>query len=218
MDTAAKKHRIGRFFLSLEGFSSEYAEDFFTLKRIKKYARPNSMGVSHKEILSLLPFDAQVDRSLLPSGPKTHRLFSDRLSTHFALTRYRELLPEIYYALLTRDGERFIQSFGEDCGSGTDGIISLLRRKMSIVVRPSENRPDAEETVLSFDGERYFIDGRGADEAQLAAFVEALPDDTLICEDLPSAAGFTLRVAIENSGAPELLYAVLTRAEGEERN
>ena len=218
MDNASKKHRCGRFFLSLEGFSAEAAEDWFALKKIKRYARPNDLGVSHKTILSLLPFDAQVDRSLLPSGVKTHQLFSDRLSTRYALSRCGELLPETYFALLTRDGERFIQSFGagESYECSENGIVKLLRDKKSIVIRPSENRPDTRETAVSFDGADYHIGDMSIDDGELMRMLGDLPDDHLICENVPAAADFTLRIATVNNGTPEVLFSVLTRAEGEE--
>ena len=131
MSSSEKSHPFGCFALAFRGFSPEYAEEWFYLKSIKKYALPNSIGVSHKDILSLLPFDARIDKSLLPSGEKTYQLFADRLSTRYALSRHRELTPEIYYALLTKDGERFILPYGdaESLERSEKGIAELIRQK-----------------------------------------------------------------------------------------
>ena len=139
MSSTIKKHPFGCFALSFRGFDPEYAEEWFYLKSIKKYALPNSIGVSHKDILSLLPFDARIDKSLLPSGEKTYQLFADRLSTRYALSRHRERTPEIYYVLLTKDGERFILPYGEaeTLERSETGIAELIRRKGCVTVRPT---------------------------------------------------------------------------------
>ena len=211
MDTAL--NRISDFFLSFKGFSPEYAEEWRYLKGIKKYAKPNSLGVSHRDILSLLPFDARIDRSLLPSGVKTHQLFADRLSTRFVLSRHRDLTPEIYFSLLTRDGERFIQSYdtAQESDCGLCGILELIRKLGKVVARPSENSFSACETVLSYDGNSYYADGERLSESEMWDRLKALPDDSIICQYIEGI--FDIRIAAINDGKPELLYSVMLERE-----
>lgn len=216
MSSTIKKHPFGCFALSFRGFDPEYAEEWFYLKSIKKYALPNSIGVSHKDILSLLPFDARIDKSLLPSGEKTYQLFADRLSTRYALSRHRERTPEIYYVLLTKDGERFILPYGEAeaLERSETGIAELIRRKGCVTVRPSENSFCARETLYRFDGESFYIAGRKVTEAELLQDLAELPEDTVVCRHIESKFDFSLRIATLNCGTPELLYAVLTGSDG----
>ena len=216
MSSSEKKRRFGCFALAFRGFDPEYAEEWFYLKSIKKYALPNSVGVSHKDILSLLPFDARVDKSLLPSGEKTYQLFADRLSTRYALSRHKALTPEIYYALLTKDGERFILPYGEveTLERSEKGIAELIRKKGCVTVRPSENSFCARETLYCFDGESFSIDGKKVTEAELLQALAELPEDTVICQHIESRFDFSLRIATLNCGTPELLYAVLTGGDG----
>ena len=221
MSSSEKSHPFGCFALAFRGFSPEYAEEWFYLKSIKKYALPNSIGVSHKDILSLLPFDARIDKSLLPSGEKTYQLFADRLSTRYALSRHRELTPEIYYALLTKDGERFILPYGdaESLERSEKGIAELIRQKGCVTVRPSENSFAACETLYRFDGESFYIADRKVTEAELLQDLAGLPEDTIVCRHIGSKLDFSLRIATLNCGTPELLYAVLTGSDGSsERN
>ena len=216
MSSTIKKHPFGCFALSFRGFDPEYTEEWFYLKSIKKYALPNSIGVSHKDILSLLPFDARIDKSLLPSGEKTYQLFADRLSTRYALSRHRELTPEIYYVLLTKDGERFILPYGEAeaLERSEAGIAELIRRKGCVTVRPSENSFCARETLYRFDGESFYIADRKVSEAELLQDLAELPEDTVVCRHIESKSDFSLRIATLNCGTPELLYAVLTGSDG----
>ncbi len=221
MSSTIKKHPFGCFALSFRGFAPEYAEEWFYLKSIKKYALPNSIGVSHKAILSLLPFDARIDKSLLPSGEKTYQLFADRLSTRYALSRHRELTPEIYYVLLTKDGERFILPYGEAeaLERSEKGIAELIRKKGCVSVRPSENSFDARETLYRFDGESFYIAERKVTEAELLQELAELPEDTVVCRHIESKFDFSLRIATLNCGTPELLYAVLVGSDNSpERN
>ncbi len=216
MSSYNKKHPFGCFALAFRGFAPEYAEEWFHLKSIKKYALPNSIGVPHKDILRLLPFDARIDRSLLPSGEKTYQLFADRLSTRYALSRHRELTPEIYYALMTKDGERFILPYGEAQAleRSEKGIAELIRRKGCVTVRPSENSFTARETLYGFDGESFYIAERKVTETELLQELAQLPEDTVVCRHVESKFDFSLRIATLNCGAPELLYAVLTGRDG----
>ena len=215
MSSSAIKHPFGCFALSFRGFSPEYAEEWFYLKNIKKYAQSNNIGVSHKDILSLLPFDASVDMSLLPSGSKTYQLFSDRLSTRFTLNRHKELTPEIYFSLLTRDGERFILPYGEaeKYQRSEAGIAQLIRDKGRVVIRPSENLFSSRETLYRFDGEHFYIAEHEASESELLKALSELPEDSTVCRYIESSADYSLRIATVNCGHPELLYAVLVGCE-----
>lgn len=221
MSSSEKKHPFGCFALSFRGFDPEYAEEWFYLKSIKKYALGNSIGVSHKDILSLLPFDARIDKSLLPSGSKTYQLFADRLSTRYALSRHRELTPEIYFSLHTRNGERFILPYGkaQSYERSENGILSFICDKGCVVIRPSENRFSSREALYRFDGERFYIDGTEASEAELLSALKALPEDSIVCQSIESSFEHSLRIATVNCGTPELLYAVITGSdESHERN
>lgn len=212
-------HRFGCFLMSFGGFNAEYAEEWYELKKIKGSAHKNNLNLSHRDILRLLPFDARVDTSILPSGPKTDRLFADRLSTYFVMSRHRELVPEVYFSLLTRDGERFILSYGEAEGRyelSESGIAALLRDKKQLTVCPSKYGFAARETLCSYDGESYKIDGRSCTEEELINWLAGRPDDTVVCGTISASRDCDLRIAVLNQGTPELLYAVATKAEDTE--
>ena len=75
--------------LLFRGFTFATADEWLYLDGIKKYKRKNNIGMSDKEIFSLLPFDAKFDK-----------LFGDVLSMSYALDKHTELLPEQYYSSL----------------------------------------------------------------------------------------------------------------------
>ncbi len=215
MENHLSKHHLRSFLLAFEGFSDTYAEDWIYLKGIKKHAVRNNLGISAKSILSLLPFDARIDASLLPSGEKTYQLFADRLSTSYMLARHPGLCPGIYFSLLLRDGKQFYLPFGsaaEKYSRDADGVIELLKDKGELIVRPSENLMWAREQLLSFDGEGYSLDGKGIGFDELKAAICALPPDYIVCENVKSNFAYTLHIATLNRGKPELLYSVLTES------
>ena len=82
--------------------------------------------MSDKDIFSLLPFDAKFDK-----------LFGDMLSMRYALDKHPELLPELYYSLLTRDGERFILPLNGSAEQSIDAVMRLIRDNSSTST-PSE--------------------------------------------------------------------------------
>ena len=139
--------------LLFRGFTFATADEWFYLESIKKYKRRNNIGMSDKDIFSLLPFDAKFDK-----------LFGDLLSTSYALDKHPELLPEQYYSLLTRDGERFILPLRPELSQSTDGIISLIREKGNVLVRKASNSVKTREHVCRFDGESFFFDEKALDE------------------------------------------------------
>ena len=48
--------------LLFRGFTFATADEWFYLESIKKYKRRNNIGMSDKDIFSLLPFDAKFDK------------------------------------------------------------------------------------------------------------------------------------------------------------
>ena len=104
--------------LLFRGFTFATSDEWFYLDSIKKYKRKNNIGMSDKDIFSLLPFDSKFDK-----------LFGDVISMSYALDKHPELLPEQYYSLLTRDGEQFILPLRSGLEQSLDGVMALLREK-----------------------------------------------------------------------------------------
>lgn len=189
--------------LLFRGFTFATADEWFYLDRIKKYKRKNNIGMSDKDIFSLLPFDSKFDK-----------LFGDLLSMSYALDKHTELLPEQYYSLLTRDGEQFILPLRPGLSQSMDGIISLIREKGNVLVRKASNSVKTKEHVCRFDGESFFFDEKSLDEAGMREKLEKLPSGTIITELVKSNFAPTLHLAFLNRGdGPELLFSVLTEAQ-----
>ena len=189
--------------LLFRGFTFATADEWFYLDRIKKYKRKNNIGMSDKDIFSLLPFDSKFDK-----------LFGDLLSMSYALDKHTELLPEQYYSLLTRDGGQFILPLRPGLSQSMDGIISLIREKGNVLVRKASNSVKTKEHVCRFDGESFFFDGNALDEIGIREKLEKLPSGTIITELVKSNFAPTLHLAFLNRGdGPELLFSVLTEAQ-----
>ena len=189
--------------LLFRGFTMATAAQWLYLDGIKKYKRPNNIGMSDKEIFSLLPFDAKFDK-----------LFGDALSLSYALDKHSELLPERYYSLLTRDGERFILPLETRLEQSLDGVVSLIREKGEVLVGGASNSVKAKSAVYGFDGESFFADGKALGEDELRERLLRAPDGTIITQLIRSDFAPTLHLAFLNRGdAPELLYSVLTEEE-----
>ncbi len=189
--------------LLFRGFTFATADEWFYLDRIKKYKRKNNIGMSDKDIFSLLPFDSKFDK-----------LFGDLLSMSYALDKHTELLPEQYYSLLTRDGGQFILPLRPGLSQSMDGIISLIREKRNVLVRKASNSVKTKEHVCRFDGESFFFDEKSLDEAGMREKLEKLPSGTIITELVKSNFAPTLHLAFLNRGdGPELLFSVLTEAQ-----
>lgn len=189
--------------LLFRGFTFATADEWFYLDRIKKYKHKNNIGMSDKDIFSLLPFDSKFDK-----------LFGDLLSMSYALDKHTELLPEQYYSLLTRDGGQFILPLRPGLSQNMDGIILLIREKGNVLVRKASNSVKTKEHVCRFDGESFFFDGNALDEAGMREKLEKLPSGTIITELVKSSFAPTLHLAFLNRGdGPELLFSVLTEAQ-----
>ena len=195
--------------LLFRGFTFATADEWFYLESIKKYKRKNNIGMSDKDIFSLLPFDAKFDK-----------LFGDVLSTSYALDKHPELLPEQYYILLTRDGGQLILPLRPGLAQSMDGIVSLIHEKGSVLVRRASNSVKTKEHICRFDGESFFFDEKPLDEAGLRERIASLPSGTIITELVKTDFAPTLHLAFLNRGdGPELLFSVLTEAqEGTARN
>ena len=131
--------------LLFRGFTFATADEWFYLDGIKKYKRKNNIGMSDKEIFSLLPFDAKFDK-----------LFGDVLSMSYALNKHIELLTEQYYSLLTRDGEQFILPLKDGLDQSMDGVLALIREKGRVSVRKASNSVKTKEHICGFDGEAFY--------------------------------------------------------------
>ena len=139
--------------LLFRGFTFATADEWLYLDGIKKYKRKNNIGMSDKEIFSLLPFDAKFDK-----------LFGDVLSMSYALDKHTELLPEQYYSLLTRDGEQFILPLRDGLEQSMDGVLALIREKGRVSVRKASNSVKTKEHVCGYDGEAFYFDSACLDE------------------------------------------------------
>ena len=186
--------------LLFRGFTFATADEWFYLESIKKYKRKNNIGMSDKDIFSLLPFDAKFDK-----------LFGDVLSTSYALDKHPELLPEQYYILLTRDGGQLILPLRPGLAQSVDGIVSLIRKKGNVLVRRASNSVKTREHICRFDGESFFFDEKPLDEIGMREKLEKLPSGTIITELVKTDFAPTLHLAFLNRGdGPELLFSVLT--------
>lgn len=216
MNNINKSHSLRSFLLSFRGFDVENAGNWLYLKSIKKHKKPNNIGIRDREILSLLPFDAQIDASLLPSGSKTPQLFADMLSTSKMLVRHSGLTPELYFCLLIRDGEQFYLPLGEakeQYTADTEGVIGLLKDKGELCLRPSENSLRVTESIASYADGEYLIDGKKLTEAEFKDFICGLPENTVVTEKISSVFEPVLHIATLNRGKPEFLHALLTEEE-----
>lgn len=189
--------------LLFRGFTFATADEWFHLERIKKYKRKNNLGISDKEIFSLLPFDAKFDK-----------LFGDQLSMSYALDRHSELLPERFYSLLTRDGEQFILPLHDGLEQSLDGVIRIIREKGAVTVRKASNSVKTREHTYGFDGSAFFIDGETLSEAEMRRKLASLPSGYIITELIRSSFAPTLHLAFVNEGdGPEPLFSILTDAQ-----
>lgn len=189
--------------LLFRGFTFATADEWFYLDGIKKYKRKNNIGMSDKEIFSLLPFDAKFDK-----------LFGDVLSMSYALNKHIELLTEQYYSLLTRDGEQFILPLKDGLDQSMDGVLALIRKKGRVSVRKASNSVKTKEHICGFDGEAFYFDSAYLDEDAMCEKLGSLPSGTMISELIASTFAPTLHLAFLNGGdAPELLFSVLTEAQ-----
>ena len=194
---------IKRAALLFQGFSLATAGEWFYLDSIKEYKRKNNIGMSDKDIFSLLPFDAKFDK-----------LFGDILSMSYALDKHPELLPEQYYSLLTRDGGQFILPLRSGLEQSLDGVLALLREKGEVSVRKASNSVRTREHTYGFDGSSFFADGKELSEAEMLRKLESLPSGTIITELVRSDFAPTLHLAFLNEGdGPELMFSVLTEAQ-----
>ena len=189
--------------LLFRGFTFATADEWLYLDGIKKYKRKNNIGMSDKEIFSLLPFDAKFDK-----------LFGDVLSMSYALDKHTELLPGQYYSLLTRDGEQFILPLRDGLEQSMDGVLALIREKGRVSVRKASNSVKTKEHVCGYDGEAFYYDSAYLDEDAMREKLGSLPSGTIISELIVSDFAPTVHLAFLNSGdAPELLFSVLTAAQ-----
>lgn len=189
--------------LLFRGFTFATADEWLYLDGIKKYKRKNNIGMSDKEIFSLLPFDAKFDK-----------LFGDVLSMSYALDKHTELLPGQYYSLLTRDGEQFILPLRDGLEQSMDGVLALIREKGRVSVRKASNSVKTKEHVCGYDGEAFYFDSACLDEDAMREKLGSLPSGTIISELIVSDFAPTVHLAFLNSGdAPELLFSVLTAAQ-----
>lgn len=194
--------------LLFRGFTFATADEWLYLDGLKKYKRKSSIGISDKDIFSLLPFDAKFDK-----------LFGDLLSMRYALCRHTELLPELYYSLLTRDGAQFVLPLGDGLAPDMDGVIGIIRDKGEVLVRRASLSVKTREHVCCFDG-GFFFDGCALSEDELREKLASLPAGTVIAEKVRASFEPTVHIAFVNKGdGPEFLFSVLTQAEsGAKRN
>ena len=186
--------------LLFRGFTFATSDEWFYLDSIKKYKRKNNIGMSDKDIFSLLPFDSKFDK-----------LFGDILSMSYALDKHPALLPEQYYSLLTRDGEQFILPLRSGLEQSLDGVMALLREKGGVSVRKASNSVRTREHTYGFDGSTFFADGRKLGEDEMRRKLVSLPSGTIITELVRSDFAPTLHLAFLNGGdGPELMFSVLT--------
>ena len=186
--------------LLFRGFTFATAGEWLYLDGIKKYKRKNNIGMSDKDIFSLLPFDAKFDK-----------LFGDALSTSYALARHLSLLPEHYYSLLTRDGGQFILPLRDGLEQSMDGVISLIRDKGLVAVRSSSNSVKTRAHTCGFDGDFKF-DGEAISESDLCEKLGAMRSGVLISEYIEPERGELLHIAFLNEGdGPEKLFTCRTK-------
>ena len=187
--------------LLFRGFTFATADQWLYLDGIKKYKRKNNIGMSDKDIFSLLPFDAKFDK-----------LFGDMLSVRYALDRHTELLPELYYSLLTRDAERFILPLDGSSEPNIDAVMQLIRDKGEVLVRGASSSVKTREHIYAFRDGGYTIDKSPVTDELMRRSLLSAPDGTLIAERISAVFAPTVHIAFLNEGdGPELLFSVLTQ-------
>lgn len=149
--------------------------------------------------------------SLFPLNPRYGRMFSDLLTTRMLLPEYAEKLPVIYALKLRGKGEFCCPGDMAESKRNTEDVLALLRREGCLMERGSGD--NAPVHILSCDSGDYRLDGRSVPESELAAWLEKLPEESILCEsvsdDLPDEAPMTHILVLNTAEGPHIAGAAV---------
>ena len=150
-------------------------------------------------------------KKLLLSDPMRKRmdeLFADLLTTTRVLGR--EHFPSLYGLAVTVGGRRIVPLAGAAPELTAKDWLTFLRERNGCWILPNEHRAKGRLYRISRQGEMLLLDGAEQTDAELLAFLNQLPDQTLLLEHIEPAGD-----ACPEAELPVLHYALLLRRECE---
>ena len=146
-------------------------------------------------------------KKLLLSDPMRKRmdeLFADLLTTTRVLGR--ENFPSLYGLAVTVGGRRIVPLAGAAPELTAKDWLTFLRERNGCWILPNEHRAKGRLYRISRQGEMLLLDGAEQTDAELLAFLNQLPDQTLLLEHIEPAGD-----ACPEAEFPVLHYALLRR-------
>lgn len=146
-------------------------------------------------------------KKLLLSDPMRKRmdeLFADLLTTTRVLGR--EYFPSLYGLAVTVGGRRIVPLAGAAPELTAKDWLTFLRERNGCWILPNEHRAKGRLYRISRQGEMLLLDGAEQTDAELLAFLNQLPDQTLLLEHIEPAGD-----ACPEAELPVLHYALLRR-------
>ena len=146
-------------------------------------------------------------KKLLLSDPMRKRmdeLFADLLTTTRVLGR--EYFPSLYGLAVTVGGRRIVPLAGAAPELTAKDWLTFLRERNGCWILPNEHRAKGRLYRISRQGEMLLLDGAEQTDAELLAFLNQLPDQTLLLEHIEPAGD-----ACPEAEFPVLHYALLRR-------
>lgn len=178
------------------GFKYRGAREYIRLNR----AWPCEDRVMRRKVLSLFPLN-----------PRYGRMFSDLLTTRMLLPQYAEKLPAIHALKMRGKGEFCCPGDMTEPVRNTEDILSILRRDGSLMQRGSGD--NAPVHILSCDSGGFRLDGRSVSESELAAWLEKLPEESVLCEnvlnDLADEVSMTHILVLNTAEGPHIAGAAV---------
>lgn len=203
-----------KIFLGVRGYNRSSIDDVLYLEGLETPKRRNRMGISDRQLLSVLPFDA-----------KFSKLFGDVFSLQYLLFEDADLLPVCRYLIVRRDGCNFVLPFSRDF----EGIITLAKQGFAVsrsdlanlfrgeeplCVRPAANCLSNQELHVSFDEDGFLVNGDRFDEEEMSSLITSLGNEVFVCEEIGNTQDPLLYVSFARSAdlPPFFLHASFVRS------
>lgn len=151
------------------GFKYKSAREYVRLNR----ERPCADKAMRRRILTLMPFEPEYDR-----------MFSDPLTTRMVLTPYAERFPAVYALKLGGPDEFCRPGDVEAPAMDTAGVLELLRREKSLILRQNDLGALSEIGILAYDGGVYRLAGKTIAERELTEWLQRLTEGSILCENV----------------------------------
>ena len=155
--------------LVLRGFSYQAAKEYDMVRRKVDAAWA-------EKAMCRLPFDAGFDK-----------MFRDILTTRRVLWEERASFPAFYALVAKRDRQKVFCPL-EDAGTGekltVQDLLSLLREKGGLCVRPCYNTLYGKADSLRFDGGQFTLNGQPLSPEDVEQYLARLADDAIVLQDL----------------------------------